>query len=81
MKKLLLLFLCGAALLDITQQVYSTDLVGSIANRAPGQNIFSIIAHSEIVTTIEHWGLFLLGFGALSAAMSVRKRGGPDVIG
>lgn len=81
MRGLILLFLCGAALLDVTQQAYSIGLVGSIAKRAPGQNIFSLVASSSIVTTLEHWGLFLLGFGVLSVAMSFKKPNRPDVIG
>lgn len=81
MKKLLFLLLCGAAVLDITQQVYSTDLVGSIAHRASGTNIFGVIANSSIMTTLEHWALFLLGFGALSFAMSFKRPNRPDVIG
>jgi hypothetical protein len=80
MKRLIALLLLCSAILDIAQQAYSIDLIGSIEKRRPGTNIFAVLSESSIVTTIEHWALFLIGFGVLALAMSIRKPGKPNAL-
>jgi len=72
-KRLILFLLVSAAVIDIAQQAYTTDLVDSIQKSGDlGSSIHAILA-SSVMTTIGHWGLFLIGFGVLSLALSGKK--------
>ena len=82
MKRIALLVLTAAAAIDVSSQAYNSDLAGAIAQRAPGQSVIHVVVQSPVMTTIEHWALFFIGFGLLSLLMTTRKaRRGPDVIG
>ena len=82
MKRIALLVLIAAAAIDVTQQAYNSELANAIAQRPPDQSAIHIVVLSPVMTTIEHWGLFFMGFGLLSLLMTTRKtRCGLDVIG
>ncbi|WP_174273465.1 hypothetical protein [Sphingomonas bacterium] len=77
-----MLFLAAAAVLDVTQQAYNSDLIDAIARRGPNRTIWRVLVDSPVMATIEHWALFCIGFGILSLAMTLRKpKTGPDIIG
>ena len=77
MKRPIAFLLIGSAVIDIAQQAYSIDLLGSIAKRDAGTNILTAVAESPIVATIEHWAMFLLGFGLIALIMGVKKPSKP----
>ena len=82
MKRIAVLVLTIAAAVDVSQQAYNSDLADAIAQRGPDQSIAHIVADSPLMTTIEHWALFFIGFGVLSLLMAGRKsQDGPDIIG
>ena len=81
MKRITLLVLAAAATVDVCQQAYNSDLLDAIAARMPNQSALDVVAQSPVMTTIEHWALFILGFAFLSLVMAMRKDGdGPGVI-
>ena len=82
MKRIALLVLTAAMAIDVSQQAYNSDLADAIARRGPDQSILHVLMASPVMTTIEHWALFFIGFGLLSLLMSTRKaKRGPDLIG
>lgn len=73
MKRMILFLLVAAALIDIAQQAYTSDLVDSIQKSGDlGSSIHAILT-SSIMATIGRWGLFLIGFGVLSLTLAGKK--------
>lgn len=82
MKRIAMLVLTVAAVTDISQEAYNSDLFDAIAQRKADQPVLHLLAQSPLTLTIGYWALFFLGFGVLSLLMSSRKpQDGPDIIG
>ncbi|NIJ08884.1 hypothetical protein FHS31_002508 [Sphingomonas vulcanisoli] len=82
MKRIALLVLTAAMAIDVTQQAYNSNLLDAIAQRPSGQSVVRVVVQSPVMTTIEHWLFFFIGFGLLSLLMARRKpQVGPDILG
>lgn len=82
MKRIALLFLCLAMAIDVSGKAYNSDLFDAIAKRGPDRSVAGVVADSPVMTTIEHWAMFFIGFGVLSLLMTLRKPNtpGPDIL-